>query len=192
MSLQGCNSQKGWEGLEFIRNRLPYRSEIIAVLGVAVFACFSWTILRFFNKFSSFLLYLTVAEIAEIFAFMMAFALLESLVVTGILVVLSGILPPGWLRAGFSVKGLVVIFIYGSASLILQKTIPDQFPSLIWLGLGTLVPLGLIIALLLFIGSRPRIRGILLNFQDRLTIMMYIYIPLGVLCLMIVLFRNVL
>ena len=51
---------------------------MISVLAIAVFVCFTWTFIGFFNKLSSFILYFTPGEIANILAFMMAFALLES------------------------------------------------------------------------------------------------------------------
>lgn len=164
----------------------------MAVFGVAVFACFSWTILGFLNKLSSFILRFTFAEIAEIFAFMMAFALLESLLVTGFVVLLAVLLPPSWLKEGFPVKGLIMIVTSGIASILFQQLIPDDFPSTLWFVLGLAVPLALIVFLNFFISSHPKIWNILLNIQDRISIMLYVYVPLGLVSLIVYLYRNLL
>ena len=96
----------------------------------------------------------TIAEISEIFAFMMAFALLESLAVTGFLVLLSGLLPPAWLRDGFALKGLVVILVSLIDSIAFQQLMPDEFPSLVLLGSACLAPLILIGLLLTVLHPR--------------------------------------
>ncbi|HSK66346.1 MAG TPA: hypothetical protein VK888_05415, partial [Anaerolineales bacterium] len=94
--------------MESIQNRFPRQSDLLAVFGMVVFVCYSWTMLGFLNQWSSFLLYFTLGEIANILAFMMAFTLLESLVVTVLLVLLSVTLPAGWLREGFAFKGFII------------------------------------------------------------------------------------
>lgn len=68
---------------------------------------------------------------------MMAFAFLESLLVTGVLVMLSAILPPKWLRDGFVFKGFILIGMATIAAIILQRTLQGELPSvpiltLIW------------------------------------------------------------
>lgn len=175
-----------------IRDRLPNRSEMLAVLGVAVFVCYSWTLLGFLNKFSSFILYFTLGEIADIFAFMMAFALLESLAVTGVLALLSILLPSGWLRDGFAFKGFVIIVIATVTSILFQKTLGDDFPPTLVLILFSLLPLALSVALITLVRSMPKVRRMITNIQDRILIMLLVYIPIGLLSLVVVLYRNLL
>jgi hypothetical protein len=178
--------------LDLIRKRFPRRSEITAVFGVAVFMCFTWTMIGFFNKLSSFILYLTLGEIANIFAFMMAFALLESLVVAGLLVLLSAVLPSRWLKEGFAFKGFVILFVATVTAILFQKALRDHFPSPQMLLTYSVLPL-LVIALLLWIvQTRPKIQNILLSVQDRILIMLFIYVPIGLLGLMVVMARNLL
>ena len=163
-----------------------------AVLAVAVFLCFTWTIYGFFNKLSSFILYFTLAEIANIFAFMMAFALLESLAVDGLLVLLGALLPSSWLKEGFAFKGFVILLVATITALLFQKALRDYFPSLQMLLAYSLVPLLLIALLLWLIHSRPKVQNLLLNVQDRIQIMLFIYLPLGILCLLVVMARDLL
>lgn len=176
-----------------IGKRFPGRNDLLAVFGVAVFVCYTWVLLGFLNKLSSFLLHFTLGEIGSIFAFMMAFTLLESLVVTALLALLSAVLPPGWLKEGFALKGFVILVIATAASILFQKYfLGNEFPSVLWIAAFILVPLALSVGLILLIRSRPRVQHLLGSIQDRLQIMMFIYVPLGLVALVVVLFQNLL
>jgi len=172
--------------------RFPTRSDTIAVMAVAVFACFTWTIIGFFNKLSSFILYFTPGEIANIFAFMMAFALLESLAVTGLLVLFSAVLPASWLKVGFAVKGFVILLVAATTAILFQHALRDYFPSPGLLSAYTLLPLLVMGFLLWLVHSRPKIQNIFLSVQDRILIMLFIYLPVGVVGLLVVMARDLL
>jgi hypothetical protein len=180
------------EGLEFISTRFPHRSEIISVYSVAVFLCFSWTILGFLNKLSSFILYFTIAEIADIFVFMMAFALLESLASTALIVLLSMVLPRGWLREEFSLRGSALLVLLALASIVSQKLLQDDFPQTIWMVTGLAVPLVLFATLVVFIRRFTKLQQLLFTIQDRISIMLFIYLPLGFVSLFVWIYRNLL
>ena len=176
--------------MDSIQKRFPRRYDLLAVFGVAVFVCYSWTLLGFLNKLSSFLLYFTLGEIANILAFMMAFALVESLVLTAILILLSAILPSGWLREGFASKGFVIVIIATVTSILFQNILEDNFPHPLVLLLFILIPIGVAVALIALVRSAPKIHSLINNIQDRVLIMLFVYVPLGVLSLMFVLYRN--
>jgi hypothetical protein len=163
---------------------------MLAVFGVVVFVCYSWTLLGFLNKLSSFLLYFTLGEIASILAFMMAFALLESLVITAILVLLSAVLPSAWLREDFAFKGFIIVLIAAATSVLFQNLLETNFPHPLVLALFILIPVGLAVALITVLRSRPKVYKLVNSIQDRVLIMLFIYVPLGVLSLMFVLYRN--
>jgi hypothetical protein len=161
-------------------------------LGAAVFACFSWTILNFINKLSSFILYFNLGEILAIFAYMMAFALLESLVFTGLVVLISGFLPPSWLKEGFAFKGFIIAIVATITAILFQRALRDDFPSVLMLLTSSVVPLLVIVILIFLIGSMPRVQSLLLNIAERLSILLFLYIPIGVLSLLVVVYRNLL
>jgi hypothetical protein len=178
--------------LDRIRKRFPHRSDVISVLAIAVFVCFTWTFIGFFNKLSSFILYFTPGEIANILAFMMAFALLESLAATGLLILLSGILPSSWLKEGFAFKGFLILLVATLTAILFQKALRDYFPSPQMLLTYTVLPLLVIVLLIWIVKSQPKIQNILLSVQDRILIMLFIYIPIGVIGLMVVMARDLL
>jgi hypothetical protein len=165
---------------------------MIAVLAVAVFACFTWTIIGFFNKLSSFILYFAPGDIGNIFAFMMAFALLESLVATGLLILLGAVLPSSWLKQGFAFKGFVILLVATATAIRFQHALGDYFPS-VWMLLAySVLPLLLIVGLLWLVHARPKLQNILLGVQDRILIMLFIYLPIGVVGLLVVMVRDLL
>lgn len=133
-------------------------------------------------------MYFRIAEIAEVFAFMMAFALLESLLITAALLLFSWILPAAWLREGFAYKSFVFLIVATGASIYLQRVLRSNWPSNQILTMAWAAPLMGMAAILALAHFWPRFKRILLDIQDRLSIMLYVYIPLGILSLVVVMF----
>jgi len=131
-----------------------------------------------------------VGEIGVVLAYMMTFAMLESLTITGILVLLSGFLPRRWLRDGFAYKGFVTLVILSVDALLLQKSLEMVFPSALKLSLLFLLPILLIAFLLRYLHTKPRMQNLLATVQDRFSIMLFVYIPMGLISLIAVTFRN--
>ena len=176
--------------MQILKNRFPHRSEIIAVLGVSVFVCHSWSIWTFLHELPSFLLYFRAAEISVVFAYMMAFALLESLLVTGGLALAGAILPSKWLRDGFAYKGFIFVVVGSIAAFILQKNLRYEFPSMQMLTLNLVIPLTLIALFMAASHGWGPLQKFLLDIQDRISIMLYVYVPIGVVSILVVVFRN--
>ena len=173
-----------------MKNRFPHRSEIIAVLGVSVFVCHSWSIRGFLNDLPSLMLYFRLAEMAVIFAYMMAFALLESLIVTAGLAFAAVILPSKWLRDGFAYKGFIFVIVGSIAAYVFQKYLRYEFPSMQMLMLNLVIPLALIAFFIAAAHVWGPLQKVLLDVQDRISIMLYIYVPIGLVSFFVVVFRN--
>lgn len=131
-------------------------------------------------------------EIAEIFAFMMGFAFLESLLVTGVLALLSAILPAQWLRDGFAYKGFILMVVATTAAIIFQRNLEGELPPPQILALYWVVPLVLTVVIIGAIQVRPRAQSILLKLADRISIMLFLYVPIGLLSLIVVTLGNLL
>jgi hypothetical protein len=184
--------RKARDSLDPIKKRFPNRGDLLAVFGVVVFVCYSWSLLGFLNKLSSFLLRFTLGEVADIFAFMMAFTLLESLAVTAVLALLATVLPSAWLREGFALKGFVIVLIATATSILFQRTLEENYPSPLLLVAVTLIPLLMTVAILAILRAMPKVRNILSNIQDRILIMLFVYVPIGLISLVVVMYRNLL
>ena len=118
--------------------------------------------------------------------------MLESLVVTGALVLLSVVLPSSWLKEGFAYKGFVILVIMTVDALLLQKSLGTVFPSTLELFLLFLVPIVLIAILLNFLHTKPDVQKLLAKVQERFLIMLFLYMPIGIISLITVTFRNLL
>ena len=121
---------------------------------------------------------------------MMAFAFLESLLVTGLLVVISAILPSQWLREGFAFKGFIVIVMASIAAIVLQRTLHGELPTLPILTLIWFTPLVWAVVFIILAQRRPRVQSILLDIAERISIMLFLYVPIGVISLLVVTIRN--
>ena len=121
---------------------------------------------------------------------MMAFAFLESLLVTGILVVLSAILPSKWLRDGFAFKGFILIGVATIAAIILQRTLQGELPSLPILTLIWFTPLVWAVVFIILAERKQRVQSIVLDIAEHISIMLFLYVPIGVISLLVVTIRN--
>ena len=121
---------------------------------------------------------------------MMAFAFLESLLITGILVLLSAILPPNWLRNGFAFKGFIVIVMATASAILLQRTMQGSLPALPVLTLIWFTPLVWTIIFIILAQRKPRVQRILLEVAERISIMLFLYVPVGLISLLVVTLGN--
>jgi hypothetical protein len=106
--------------LTVFRERLPTRVEILYVFGGVVFVIYSWAIRGFLYQLSSLRLYHTLGEIFGVFSYLMAFALIESLIIMGGLILMGFILPGKWFREGFAYKGFITTLVAGIAMIKLH------------------------------------------------------------------------
>jgi hypothetical protein len=186
-------------GLELIRKRLPVRADIIKVFNIVLFVVFSWSIRGFLFEIPAFLLYLGLPDISQILFYMLAFALLESVLVTGGLVFVSMILPSNWFKSGFAYKGFLIIvaatiglilfqgyYKIGFFQNLMRNDYSDFKPILAGLMIGILV---LSILFWLF-HIRPHLQKYLSVLIEQFSVFGYIYLPLGVIGFLVVIMRN--
>lgn len=165
------------------------------VFGGVVFLIYSWAIRGFLYQVSSLRLYHTLGEIFAVFSYLMAFALLESLIIMGFLILAGLILPRKWFREGFAYKGFITILVAGIAVIRLHYylfSLNYALPPINEIYLGVAITVTLLISFVLLFQSMPKLQKYLLLVQERLQIFIYFYIPLGILGLAVVLLRNLL
>jgi len=168
---------------------LPSCQDVFLVLAAALFVVHSWALRAFFYKVPSFQLYMNLGQIGSVFAYMMAFAFIESLILTASLVLVSLFLPGAWYRDGFRYTGFVTILVSAVSAILLQYSISNQYMGaqalLIW-GLITLAVITLLIGMAHFL--RPVRRG-LIFLVEQVSVMFYVYAPVGVFSLLVAAWR---
>ena len=187
--------------LRVFGNRLPFKAEILSVFNVVLFVVFGWSVRGFLFVLPSFLLYFQLGDIIAILLYMLGFALIESLVLTGGLVIGSMLLPANWFKIGFSYKGFLIIFVATIGLIYYQgyykygffeTLIKNDYSTLRPLFIGLIVGVTILVGLLWLFNDKFRLRNYLMVFIEQFGVFAYIYIPLGVIGVLVVVVRNIL
>ena len=180
-----------------VQSRRLYSAQIVPVLGVIVFINFSWSIGRMFFFMPIWLNFMTIGDILPSVAYVLAFALFESLLLLGVLLLLAYLLPGKFLREKFVPQGILVVIIFTVATLLLHKLSylaydwsPRQVVTNSLLILAAVVLSALVISYSL-IRPLPTFERTCTSVAERLTVFLYLYIPLGVLSFIVVVIRNI-
>lgn len=178
--------------MTFLRGRIPPLPDLYRVFSLTIFLVYTWSIVILLWNVPRFILFLSVGEIATSAAYSFSIAFADSLLITALVMILAFIFPPGWMRDQFvPVGGACASGLFGISiafqSLSANLWIMDD-ARLLTLGALILVLLGL------FARAVSRIRWLasaLSSFAQRTAVIAGIYLLLGVLGLITVIFRNV-
>ncbi len=171
-------------------NRLPRISQIAPVYAIIVLMVYSWTILLFFRQLPSWLYFMSFDEIFVLFAYGLTLNFLESLSVLLLLILFCFLLPKNWFYDTFVVRGASLAMLVTGYAMFLtwQLQYEEGYPAgLLFL---TLPFLGVILILVYFAGKIGFVSKIIESFADRAVIFLYLSIPISVILLIVVVFRN--
>jgi len=173
---------------EAVQARLPNQRQIYPVLSVLLFVIFSWTLYRMFYFVPSWLGDYKLSDALVICAYVVVFALLESLVMLGIFLVSAAVLPAKFFRKEFSAQGSLLAVFLGAGAYLLQRKMKIIYTlNLQEITAYPLVILALIFGLIFisaFILNRlPEFTRSITSLADRFTVFLYIYIPLSLVSL---------
>jgi hypothetical protein len=158
--------------------------------GVVVFLVHSWSVRGFLYKVPSFILYYRLGEVIAIFFYMMAFALLESLLVTLGLLAISFLLPANWFRQGFGYKASLTAIVAAAAMIYLQSILGNSLPPAKIYFEGAVLFVLVMTVLILIANKFKLVQKSMLFVTDRLAIMSFVYVPLGVIGFFVIILRN--
>jgi hypothetical protein len=183
--------KRGCRALATSKNRLPSRNQLVSLFASCVFLCFTWTILNFFHKAPGWLTFLAPGEVLGAFAYALGGALLESLLVLFLLVVLAVLLPARWFGDRLVAQGTVMVLVIAFWSAVFQliyastpKWDPDKM--LLW---SVLLLLSTVISSLL-LHRLECLEKVVNALVERVTVFLYLYVPMGLLGLTVVAIRN--
>jgi hypothetical protein len=178
-----------------LKAKLPARQEALVVFSVIVFIVFSWTLYRVFWWVPSWLEYLSIWNILIIVAYVLAFALFESLAVMGLIVILGLLFPKQTFKDQFIVQGSAISAALGVIAFLVQRKVSLIYKLELWqtLAYPTLILIGVVILvpMLSYIFKRFNLLSRLaLAAAERMTIFVYLYVPLGLIGVLVVVARN--
>ena len=127
------------------------------------------------------------------FLYLMAFALFESVLVTFVLIVIAFVLPVAWFGEGFAYKAPVPVLVGAFALMRLQNSVSSGSIPTFRTSAAYALAILVLCALVIFVLHRwSRLHGMLQAVLERFEIFGYIYVPLGLLGILVVLLRNIL
>lgn len=171
--------------------RFPAQQQIIPVYAMISIFIYPWTILAVFKSLSVYwILFLRPGDILSVVAYLLLNDFVETVLVLGLLLILSGLLPRRALSDQFVVNGTIITICFlGSIVLYFQffkiSQLLVDFPY--WL-----ISFLLLTLLLLFAARKVRaVRKTVEFIADRCIVFLYLFLPLTLLSLLLVLARNV-
>lgn len=179
-----------------ISSKLPPRREILPVFSLVLFIVFSWTLYRLFWYVPSWIQYLTIWEVFILGAYALGFALLEGVFVLFLALLLALIFPAKRFRDQFIAQGSTFVLLIGAGAVALQRKMGILYSlSLREIFFYPILFLALVVFILLvtsYLYDRFRtVPALIGSVAERMTVFAYIYIPLGLLGLIIVTLRNI-
>ena len=178
-----------------VLSKIPTRRESLPVFSLILFIVYSWTIYRMLFQIPSWLYSHSKTGIFFLAAYVFAVALIESLLLFGIVLLINLILPRRIFRDQFIVQGSLMVIACTIWALIL-KFQSDNSGSKDFLEVSAWILIFLLSLLLLAVVSSflmqryPRGKTVLEAIADRMIIFAWIYVPVGLVSLAIVLVRN--
>ncbi len=157
---------------------------------------YTWSILAFLEQVPGWLFYLNIWDVISIFAYTQAFAFLESAIVLLILILLGVILPARFLRDRFIAQGSIIVFltvawavaIHYTGFFPFSKYAPWYSKRFIFGVVLYLVSIGISYVL---ISHHQRLEQAINSFIERLTVLLYIYVPITGLSAIVIALRNI-
>lgn len=174
----------------WLAGRLPTLQQAAAVYGVVVLLIYSWTLYWYFWKLPSWLYFLNLGELFTAYAYALVVNLLESFLLLAVPLLVCVILPSRWFRERFVTQATIFVLLLALALMKYLDIITSTQalpPGLIWKAGLTLLGSFLIAFI---VGRIAFLRKLLDEIAYRAVIFLYIFPPLSVASLIVVLIRN--
>jgi hypothetical protein len=175
----------------FLHKKIPTLREISSLYATIAFLVYGWTSMALVWKVPSWLYFLNLGEIAVTLAYILSSSLLESAILLLLFLFASLLFPASWLRNKFVVRGSIIFYsltfwvaLFDLSSLIQLPATQDVLAFLI--GFPLTAGLGLLLAERL-----PLLHRFVNDLSDRLTIFLYLWIPLSLAGILIIILRNI-
>ncbi|GAB4547146.1 MAG: hypothetical protein Fur002_22870 [Anaerolineales bacterium] len=183
------------KAIAYVKGRFPDRQNIIGVYAFVVFFVYAWTLLVSFYKIPSWILFLTPSQILSIYAYNFSVNLLESFFVLLCLLVLDyTIFLPLKNKEEFQARSIFIAVILLASSmwrLIEFQEYSDVSAFVSGERAWWLYTLAIAFPVAILAPKIKKVREILQEAADRLSIFLYVYLPLSFISLVVLIIRNI-
>jgi hypothetical protein len=179
-----------------IKARFPSRQEVLPVFAIFAFFGFSWAFYRMFWYVPSWLEYLNVWKVLTIASYVLAFALVESLLMLVPVILISLVFPARIFKDKFVVQGSSLAVLISIGAVTLQRRINLVYRLELWQIIAySLACLGALVLVILALSALcervPAFKRIVQTAAERMTVFAYVYVPLSLVGLGVVIIRNI-
>jgi len=179
----------------FLTKRIPSKTHIIPVYATVVFIVYGFSIYRLFWYIPGWIKFMHAGEILTTIAYVFVFDLLESLLIMAFIIALAVLFPSRLIRDRFDAQGFTIAWLLAGWAILVLNNINRlygwslrQFAVYVIL---LILAVMFSISLLVVINYRfQKFRSYLASIAERLIVFLYLYLPLSLLSLVVVVFRN--
>lgn len=183
--------------MSFLRSRLPSRQDIFLVFAVTTVPIYLWALLNFLREVPGYILRADLSFILAVLSYTLASCLIESLIVTGIVVLLAMILPRRFLLDRFVPQASILVLVpaFWAIPVHYQTRIVTglTLPVPVYIALVAIWLITFIVALIDFsiiFRRYPKVEVGMRDVADRLTVLASVFVVLGMISLGNILVRN--
>jgi hypothetical protein len=179
-----------------ITQKLPTRAQAIPVFSTILFIVFSWMFFQFFIQVPSWLFYMNATKLLVMFSYVVSFSLLESLVLMGVIIFLCLVFPARHFKDKFIPQGTAQVILISLITYFVRQKIElfEKFEVWQLLTVPLIYVSNIVLSIFIFsllfdrFSSARRLFNLV---ADRMTIFAYLYLPIGLAGLVVVLIRNI-
>jgi hypothetical protein len=176
-----------------LNRQLASKEEYFQLFLVCAFPVHLWAILTLMKWASTLILPLDGAQILGVVAYVLVFALLESLFVFGLLFALSLILPQRHFHSQLIPVGSVIIFLASTSAAFIHLYQVWKFeviPPNLWAGFWVFLGLAAVFPLVHLVKRNQRLETAIRSAVEKLTVLSMIYLVFDFLGVFVLLVRN--
>jgi len=183
--------------MTYLKSKFPAKQDIWPVLSTILFLVFSRSIYYMFNTIPSWLYYMGIWDVLIAASYIMVYALIESLTVLLFTLFLAVLFPAKIYKDKFILQGSITIYLLTIWGILFRRMFPTIRSNWgIWELIGYPIGVGILTLSILIISSYVFDRFEMLQrpikyIADKLIIFAYIYIPVSILGMTVVLIRNI-
>jgi len=174
-------------------NHLPTRKDTLQVTATATFLTYTWTMYVSFWQVPSWIYFMNTGQIFSMYAYSFIVNFIESMLLVLLMISLSIVLPIKWWRDRFVSMSVLTLFVM-MTSLLWRlhryelPTLRDEFVSgqLLWWS-ATLV---ILVALSFVLSRFEFLEKWISDLADRFMVFLYIYYPLTVISVVVIIVRG--
>lgn len=174
-----------------VKNRLPSRQDLTLTFSGVAFLIHVWAIINMFYIVPAWVLRMNIGQLSGSIAYILAFALFESLLVWGLLVMLAVILPGAWLRENFLAQATSLVLLTAIFSIVVHFNYAFLVTNRIYLLALAITYLPCAATISFLVRRYRKIETALRGILDRLTVLTALYIFFDFVSLVVIAIRNI-